>query len=593
MSFCRNKGVAICVLLLYSLMLAIGCLMFTDSSVAANGVNWGTANSGTTKWLSSVWGSSGSDVFAVGDDGTILHYNGSSWTSMDSGTTAWLSSVWGTSSSNVFAVGDDGSVLYYDGSNWSTLVEGPKNYQYQSIWGSSTSNVFAVGSGGTVTHYNGSAWSPMSSVISQTLFDVWGSSGTDVFAVGDEGIILQYNGSSWSTMTGGAESYWLEGIWGSSGSDVFAVGSEGVILHYNGTTWSSMVSGIDDRLMGIWGSSSSDVFAVSAEGVILNYDGSSWSTMTSGNTNLLECIWGSSQYNVFAVGRFGTVLHYTEADIPTIISFSPNEGTAADSVVILGTNFQDVSAVTFGGTDAASFVTDSSVQITAVVGDGSAGYLTVTTPGGTATSSEAFTYYPRPVITSFAPTSGEVGSAVVITGEYFTDATAVTFGDVDALDFTVDSDTQITAMVGSGYTGSVKVTTVGGTGASNKAFTVIGLSPVITEINPSSAERGETLQVVITGDNFIEGIELDFGSGISTDSLTVDSATQMTASITIVSAAKRGPRIVSVSTAQGTGSLDDGFTVKSSGELSIPTWAWIMASIGGVLIVLILFLRMR
>ncbi|MDY6835380.1 MAG: IPT/TIG domain-containing protein [Chloroflexota bacterium] len=593
MLFCRNKDLAICILVMYCLMLTLGNLMLVDTSLASNGVYWGTANSGNTKWISSVWGSSGSDVFAVGDDGTILHYNGSSWTSMDSGTTEWLYSVWGASSSSVFVAGGDGSVLYYDGSNWSTLVEGPQSYQYESIWGSSASDVFGVGSDGTVMHYDGSAWSPMSSGITQTLFSVWGISSMDVFAVGDDGIIIQYDGSSWSTMTGGSESYWLEGIWGSSGSDVFAVGSDGVILHYNGTAWSSMVSGIDQRLMSVWGSSSSDVFAVSDEGAVLHYDGSSWSPMTSGTTNLLECIWGSSRYNVFAVGRYGTILHYTEWDPPTIISFAPTEGTTGDSVVISGTNFQDVNAVRFGVTDAESFTGDTPVQITAVLGDGSDGYITVTTPGGIATSSETFEYYPRPVIASFTPASGDVGATVVITGEYFTEATAVTFGDIDAASFIVDSDTQITAVVGNGYTGSIKVTTLGGTGTSNEAFTVTGLSPIITEIDPNSEERGKSIQVVITGDNFSEGIELDFGSGVTINSITIDSSTRMTVDITIADAAKRGPRIVSATTALGKGSLDDGFTVKSAGELSVPTWAWIMAGAGGVIIIMILFLRMR
>ena len=31
-------------------------------------------NGGTTSFLTGVWGSSGTDVFAVGDFGTILHY---------------------------------------------------------------------------------------------------------------------------------------------------------------------------------------------------------------------------------------------------------------------------------------------------------------------------------------------------------------------------------------------------------------------------------------------------------------------------------------------------------------------------------------
>ena len=41
--------------------------------------------SGTTHGFESVWGSSGSDVFAVGGIGTILHYDGKAWSDMSSG----------------------------------------------------------------------------------------------------------------------------------------------------------------------------------------------------------------------------------------------------------------------------------------------------------------------------------------------------------------------------------------------------------------------------------------------------------------------------------------------------------------------------
>ena len=53
-------------------------------------VSWSEMTSGTTVSLPAIWGSSGSNVFAVGDNGTILHYDGTAWSAMTSGsTTSW------------------------------------------------------------------------------------------------------------------------------------------------------------------------------------------------------------------------------------------------------------------------------------------------------------------------------------------------------------------------------------------------------------------------------------------------------------------------------------------------------------------------
>ncbi|MFQ5826374.1 MAG: PKD domain-containing protein, partial [Dehalococcoidia bacterium] len=67
----------------------------------------------TTNPLYGVWGSSATDVFAVGIGGTIVHYNGTSWSAMSSGTTDLLWGVWGSSATDVFAVGIGGIILHY------------------------------------------------------------------------------------------------------------------------------------------------------------------------------------------------------------------------------------------------------------------------------------------------------------------------------------------------------------------------------------------------------------------------------------------------------------------------------------------------
>jgi len=64
---------------------------------------------------------------------------------------------------------------------------------------------------------------------------------------------------------------------------------------------------------------------------------------------------------------------------------------------------------------------------------------------------------PAPVITSFTPTTAGTGESVVITGTNFTGATAVKFGTVNATSYVVNSDTQITAVVGAAQSGDVFV----------------------------------------------------------------------------------------------------------------------------------------
>ena len=99
------------------------------------------------------------------------------------------------------------------------------------------------------------------------------------------------------------------------------------------------------------------------------------------------------------------------------------------------------------------------------------GKVKVVTPSRTLLSNVAFRV--TPTISSFSPTSGPVGTSLIITGESFTGATNVTFGGIKATSFKVDSYTTITATVPTGAkTGKIGVTTPGGTATSTGTFTV-------------------------------------------------------------------------------------------------------------------------
>ncbi|HVR23693.1 MAG TPA: choice-of-anchor tandem repeat GloVer-containing protein [Candidatus Polarisedimenticolia bacterium] len=157
--------------------------------------------------------------------------------------------------------------------------------------------------------------------------------------------------------------------------------------------------------------------------------------------------------------------------VPQVSSFTPTSGRVGTLVTITGVGLTQTTAVTIGG-KAAAFTVKSDTQVTATVPAGAktGEAISITTAGGTASFGK---FVVVPEITSFSPTSGPAGTSVTITGNSFTGTTKVTFGGVAATSYKAISDTQVDALVPAGAaTGTIAVTTPGGTGTSAGKFTV-------------------------------------------------------------------------------------------------------------------------
>ncbi|MGP8241047.1 MAG: IPT/TIG domain-containing protein, partial [Solirubrobacteraceae bacterium] len=224
---------------------------------------------------------------------------------------------------------------------------------------------------------------------------------------------------------------------------------------------------------------------------------------------------------------------------PAVTKVEPVEGptVGGTSVTITGTELIDATGVSFGSTAATSYTVDSATQITATAPAGSAGAVdvTVTTPGGTSTTSPSdhYTYIPEPTVTKVEPGEGPLvgGTPVTITGTNLTGAKEVKFGSVPAKGFTVSSATSITAEspVGSAGTVKVTVTTVGGESAVSSAddFTYVP-APAVTKVVPHEGPIGGSTKVTITGANLLGATAVKFGSAAA-KSFTVVSGTSITA----------------------------------------------------------------
>ena len=288
-----------------------------------------------------VWGSGGSDVYAVRESFTdgesaLLHYDGDAWSSVEIPRVGALLGIWGSGPDDVFAVGTGGIILRYDGERWHERTPMP-GLTLTNVWGSGPDGpVFAVSQIGSILGYDRTldAWEEMPATTNGSLEGLWGYGPDNVIAVGDDAI-LHYDGTTWSRadvrLPPGIDEppYWVD-VWGTGPSRTFAVGAlrgvetgGGVILEYDGTSWTYMNVCEDDEetlepctvgnLKDVWGNSASDIYAVGDEGTILHYDGNDedvWMPLEFEVNLRLESVWASGAGQVWAVGWNGTFLRY-------------------------------------------------------------------------------------------------------------------------------------------------------------------------------------------------------------------------------------------------------------------------------------------
>lgn len=146
--------------------------------------------------------------------------------------------------------------------------------------------------------------------------------------------------------------------------------------------------------------------------------------------------------------------------------------------------------------------------------------------------------------------AGAVGTAVNILGTGFSTASSVRFNGAPA-SFHVISDSYLTAIVPSGETGFVSVTTSAGTLQTGNIFKV---TPKVTGISPASGKVNSS--VVITGTGLIQTSAIKVGTGKVT-SYTVNSDTQVT--FTVPATATTGK--ITVTTPGGSAASSAVFTV--------------------------------
>ena len=268
---------------------------------------------------------------------------------------------------------------------------------------------------------------------------------------------------------------------------------------------------------------------------------------------------------------------------PAILSLTPPNGQQGASipVTIVGqlTSFaQGTTSVTFGaGIQVGSVTVNNPLSATAAISidpTTAAGPRTVTVTTGTEVVTSTFTVSAgNAVISSVAPSAGQAGQrlTVNVTSQNTHFAQGVTSANFGA-GITVNSVAVSTAtsaaaditIASTAAIGSRAVTlTTGSEVATLASGFNVGLgSPTVTKVTPATGLQGQTLSVAVTGvfTNFVQGTTTaDFGAGVTTNSVTVSSATSASASITISPTASAGLRKVTLTTGTEIASLVDGW----------------------------------
>jgi hypothetical protein len=145
--------------------------------------------------LYSVWGTSATNIYAVGAGGRILHFDGTSWTPMTSPTSARLGRVAGSGPNDIWAASDT-LLLHFDGSAWKRIVNRRVNfvgsgyvsapYSQVGLWAASAREAY-YGVDRTILRGGEFGWdeSSLTPQISVSLLGIAGTSSGCALAIAD------------------------------------------------------------------------------------------------------------------------------------------------------------------------------------------------------------------------------------------------------------------------------------------------------------------------------------------------------------------------------------------------------------------------
>ncbi len=254
----------------------------TILSRSAAGV-WTAETSTTQENLSAVTALGPDDVYAAGGQakGVILHRKAGVWKA--EAADLMLGAIYGMAvvGTDLFAVGDNGTVAHLSGGSW-TLETTPMQANFHGVYGKTVTDVYAVGEQGGIVHRDGTGtWSVDTATLSPadgmgTYYGIAALADV-IFISGSQGRVLRRDTGKWTpdfTMDlikadmAGAPADLLALI--AADGEMLTVGTGGVVAHRDSKgAWTRESSGVGTDLFGLGGAGIHAVLAVGDMGVVV------------------------------------------------------------------------------------------------------------------------------------------------------------------------------------------------------------------------------------------------------------------------------------------------------------------------------------
>jgi hypothetical protein len=219
-----------------------------------------------------VFGFDDGTVFLGGSNGTILRYRSGAFTKLTTPSTDITFGLWGSSSSDVWAVGGQTTgrpfVWRYQGSEFVAVSGVPAGLTSGAVWkvtGRAADDVWMSGSQGYVLHWDGQTLtSEQIGTNDESLFSLGCTAALCLTAGGNasNGVLYENAGSGWSSKVPTEDGPVWRGVT-PTGEDPYVVGQSGAVMRRGTGTYATERHGLTtEALHAAWVDADGNVFAV-------------------------------------------------------------------------------------------------------------------------------------------------------------------------------------------------------------------------------------------------------------------------------------------------------------------------------------------